>query len=88
MKTIEISDEMHAKLIELATEMTTQDPLGTRMPHMFQIRDWKKVYDGTLAYLCRTDDVYREHAANGFRNLPGVKSLGKLNVIYKKDENR
>lgn len=26
MKTIEISDEMYAKLIDLATEMTTQDP--------------------------------------------------------------
>lgn len=44
-KTIEVSDEMYDKLIELATEMTTQDMRGTRMPHMFQIRDWKKVYD-------------------------------------------
>ena len=48
MKTIEISDELHAKLIELANEMTTQDPRGTRMPHMFQIRDWKRVYDWGL----------------------------------------
>lgn len=48
MKTIEVSDEMYAKLIELATEMTEQDPRGTRMPHMFQIRDWKKVYDWSL----------------------------------------
>ena len=47
-KTIEVSDEMYDKLIELATEMTTQDPRGTRMPHMFQIRDWKKVYDAEL----------------------------------------
>ena len=44
-KKIEVSDEMYDKLIELATEMTTQDMRGTRMPHMFQIRDWKKVYD-------------------------------------------
>jgi hypothetical protein len=28
--------------------MTTQDPWGTRMPHMFQIRDWKKVYDWNM----------------------------------------
>ena len=48
MKTIEVSDEVYAKLIELADEMTTQDPRGTRMPHMFQIRDWKKVYDAEL----------------------------------------
>jgi hypothetical protein len=47
-KTIEVSDEMYDKLIELATEMTTQDPRATRMPHMFQIRDWKKVYDAEL----------------------------------------
>jgi hypothetical protein len=45
MKTIELSDEMYDKLISLATEMTTQDPRGTKMPHIFQIRDWKKVYD-------------------------------------------
>lgn len=48
MKTIEVTDEVYAKLIELANEMTTQDMRGTRMPHMFQIRDWKKVYDGDL----------------------------------------
>jgi hypothetical protein len=48
MKTIEVSDEMYAKLIELANEMTTQDPRGTRMPHMFQIRSRKKVYDWAL----------------------------------------
>jgi hypothetical protein len=55
MATIEISDEMHAKLIELATEMTTQDMRGTRMPHMFQIRDYKQVVDWGffISYLCK-----------------------------------
>lgn len=48
MKKIEISDEMYDKLMELATEMTTQDPRCTRMPHLFQIRDWKRVYDYNL----------------------------------------
>ena len=48
MKSIEVSDEMYDKLISLATEMTTQDPRGTKMPHMFQIRDWKKQYDWGL----------------------------------------
>lgn len=48
MKTIEVSDEMYASLVKLATEMTTQDPRCTRMPHMFQIRNWKKVYDADL----------------------------------------
>jgi hypothetical protein len=48
MKTIEVEDEVYNKLIQLANEMTTQDPRGTRMPHIFQIRDWKKVYDFNL----------------------------------------
>lgn len=48
MKSIEVTDDVYAKLIELAIEMTTQDPRGTRMPHMFQIRDWKRVYDWNL----------------------------------------
>lgn len=48
MKNIEVSDEIYDKLIELATEMTSQDPRSTSMPHMFQIRDWKKVYDAEL----------------------------------------
>jgi hypothetical protein len=48
MKTIEVSDEVYAKLIELANEMTTQDPRGTRMPHLYQIIDWKKVYDWNM----------------------------------------
>jgi hypothetical protein len=45
---IEVPDEMYEKLIELATEMTTQDPRGTRMPHMYQIQEKKKVYDWGL----------------------------------------
>jgi hypothetical protein len=48
MKTIELTDEVYTKLIDLATEMTTQDMRGTRMPHIFQIRDWKKVYDWSM----------------------------------------
>jgi hypothetical protein len=48
MKTIEVTEETYAKLVELATEMTTQDPRCTRMPHMFQIRDWKRQYDWNL----------------------------------------
>jgi hypothetical protein len=45
MKTIEVSDEMYDKLIQLATEMNTQDPRGTKMPHIFQIRDWEMTWD-------------------------------------------
>lgn len=45
MKTIEVSDEMYDKLVQLATEMVTQDPRCTAMPHLFQIQTEKKVYD-------------------------------------------
>jgi hypothetical protein len=48
MKTITVSEEMYEKLIQLAAEMTTQDPRATRMPHIFQIRDWRMVYDWSL----------------------------------------
>lgn len=48
MKTIQVSDEMYDKLISLAKEMIDQDPRGTKMPHMFQIRDWKRVFDDNL----------------------------------------
>jgi hypothetical protein len=48
MKIIEVNDETYSKLIELANEMINQDNRGTRMPHIFQIRDWKKVYDSDL----------------------------------------
>jgi hypothetical protein len=61
MKSIEISEEMYSKLVELATEMTTQDPRITRMPHMFQIRDWERDYDWNLngdtrCWIDRADD--------------------------------
>jgi hypothetical protein len=45
MKTIEVSDEMYDNLVLLATEMVTQDPRCTAMPHLFQIQTEKKVYD-------------------------------------------
>lgn len=48
MKTFEVSDAMYNYLIQLATEMVEQDKRGTRMPHLFQIRDWKRVYDDNL----------------------------------------
>jgi hypothetical protein len=46
--TLEIEQEVYDKLIELATEMNIQDPRCTRMPHMFQIRDWERDYDWNL----------------------------------------
>ena len=48
MKNIEVTDEMYSSLMELSKEMTTQDMRGTRMPHLFQVQETKKVpaYDG------------------------------------------
>lgn len=37
MKTIEITDEMHAALMAISEEMNSQDHRYTRMPYMFQV---------------------------------------------------
>ena len=54
MKTIEISDEIYKELIELATEMTTQDHRCTAQPYIFQIREIEEVPaadgNGTMAW--------------------------------------
>jgi hypothetical protein len=81
MKTIEVSEEMYDKLIGLATEMTTQDPRGTKMPHMFQIRDWKKQYDwglngnthiwvGDYGEEIETLDEFKEYLENNGIDIP------------------
>ncbi len=48
MKTIELTDEMYDKLIELSTEMKTQDNRYTAMPFMFQVETTEQVaaYEG------------------------------------------
>lgn len=43
MKTIEISDEMYERFMNLSKELNIQDHLATAMPYLFQIRDFKKV---------------------------------------------
>jgi len=48
MKRIEVSDELYDKLIQLATEMDSQNKRGTKMPHIFQIGDWERVWDDNL----------------------------------------
>lgn len=45
MKTLLISDELHDKLMRLATDYIEQDNRGTHKPYLFQIRTRKKVYD-------------------------------------------
>lgn len=59
MKTIEVSDEMYEKLIEMSNEMNNQSHRGTAMPCFFQIQTKEQVsvpegcgthawhYDGT-----------------------------------------
>ena len=44
MKTIEISDEMYGKLVELSKEMNSQDHRITAMPYIFQIQTDEIVY--------------------------------------------
>ena len=44
MQTIEVTDEMYNALVELAKVYTTQDNRGTRMPYLFQVRDYERKY--------------------------------------------
>ena len=44
MKTIELSNEMYEKLIELSNEINTQSHRSTRMPYIFQIHEKKRIY--------------------------------------------
>ena len=75
MKQIEVSDEMYQKLIDLATEMTTQDMRCTAMPHLFQIKTREQVAapegNGTEAWhyegsLIETDEEIEE-AVNQYK---------------------
>lgn len=45
MKTLEVSDEVHDKLVELAKEYFSQDDRITAKPYLFQVREQVKVYD-------------------------------------------
>lgn len=42
MKTIEVSDELYAKLIELSENINSQDNRGTATPYFFQIKTNEK----------------------------------------------
>lgn len=81
MKTIKVSDEMYEKLIELATEMTTQDMRITQMPHMFQVRENKEVaaYDGC------GQDIWVNNEGNTLRSEDEKREY-VINHIYENDD--
>lgn len=81
MKTIEISDEMHAKLIALATEMTTQDMRCTKMPHMFQVRTRMEV----PAYEGCGEEIWVNMDGDTLRNDDEIRELIK-EELYQNDE--
>ena len=74
MKTIQVSDEMHKKLMALAKEMTKQNPRATRMPHLFQIRTTEEVsaYDG-----CGEECWYSEEGTK-----LNAKDIKDIIIIY------
>lgn len=83
MKTIEIEDEMYDALMELSKEMTTQDMLGTQMPHLFQVRQMKEVpaYEGNgdrIVWLGYDRDVIDEDELQKL-----IKKEFKLKGSYK-----
>lgn len=44
MKTIQVTDKMHASLMELSRELNTQDHRATAMPYFFQVRTTERQY--------------------------------------------
>jgi hypothetical protein len=44
MKTIEVSDEMYEKLMEISKEMNSQSNRGTAMPYFFQVQTKNPIY--------------------------------------------
>jgi len=61
MKTIQISDEMYEKLLEISKGLNEQDHRVTAMPYFFQIRTKKEVSCGEWFwedgfYMCYWDD--------------------------------
>ena len=69
MKKIEVSDEMYDKLVVLATEMLSQDPRCTSMPHLFQIKTKEQVaaYDGC------GEEVWVSEEGEGLSNDKEIK---------------
>lgn len=43
MKTIQISDELYERLLEISKELNSQNHLGTAMPYLFQVKDIRRM---------------------------------------------
>jgi len=82
MKTIEVTDEMYNSLMELSKEMITQDPLSTRMPHMFQIETTEEV----AAYVgCDGDEVWVNEDGDELRSEEEIREFIQQ-YIHENDE--
>jgi hypothetical protein len=81
MKTINISDEMYEKLMDISKELNTQNHRSTSMPYIIQVRDFKKVssqYSDNF-YLTNPNNDYEEIDAENYKDL--IKYL-KENDYY------
>ena len=66
MKTIEVTDKMYEKLIELSKEINNQDNRATRMPYFFQIQTDEKriVSEGTEFWYKDDEELETENEIN------------------------
>ena len=87
MKTINVSDEMYSKLMELAKEYVTQDNRATAMPYLFQIREQVKEWDtdgnGDTTFFYDKDDVEcqfetLEELREYYDDVPDVDDINDL----------
>jgi hypothetical protein len=83
MKTIEVSDELYDKLMELSYELNNQDNRSTSQPYFFQIETKEKVpaadgcgspayvMDGTMI---ETNEEINEAVSEWFGNIKSLSS--------------
>lgn len=68
MKTIEISDEMYASLMELSKEIANQDHRATAMPYFFQIQTKELIHvpegNGTMCWVYDGVSIESEEEIN------------------------
>lgn len=88
MKTIEISDELHKKLIELSENINSQDNRATAMPYFFQIMTTERVYVpdgcGTECWASEGSTIETEEEIN--QTISEYLDIEDIEEVKKKDE--
>lgn len=83
MKTIEVTDEMYDRLIEISKEINTQDNRATAKPYFFQVQQDKKIWDSGTN---REHRIYIDFNSDPFEFEGTVEGVRNLLECYGMDE--